>query len=115
LKTKENGLKPTRLAIAIYAIFLLPIRVSAQTPSSEASLIHNPVYQRNCAKCHGIAATGGHFRGPSLISEKAAAVSSEELRSIISNGKGHMPKFAGKLTPEEIDQLVAQVNALNTK
>jgi len=24
-----------------------------------------------------------------------------------------MPKFAGKLTPEEIDQLVAQVNALN--
>jgi cytochrome c553 len=86
---------------------------SAQTPSSEASLIHNPVYQRNCAKCHGNAATGRHFRGPSLISEKAAAVSSEELRNIISNGKGHMPKFAGKLAPEEIDQLVAQINALN--
>ena len=112
-ETKENGLKPTRLAI--YAIFLLPIRVFAQTPSSEASLIHNPVYQRNCAKCHGIAGTGRHFRGPSLISEKAAAVSSEELRNIMSNGKGHMPKFAGKLTPEEIDQLVAQVNALNKK
>lgn len=115
LKTKENGLKTTRLAIAIYAIFLLPIGVSAQTPSSEASLIHNPVYQRNCEKCHGNAATGRHLRGPSLISEKAAAVSSEELRNIISNGKGHMPKFAGKLAPEEIDQLVAQINALNKK
>ena len=109
---KENDLKTTRLAIAIYAIFLLPIGVFGQTPSSGASLIDNPVYQRNCAKCHGTAATGRHFRGPSLISEKPAA---EELRNIISNGKGHMPKFAGKLVPEEIDQLVAQINALNKK
>ena len=115
MKTTENGLKTTRLAIAIYAIFLLPIGVSARTPGSEASLIHNPVYQRNCAKCHGNAATGRHFRGPSLISEKAAAVSSEELRNIINQGKGPMPKFAGKLAPEEIDQLVAQINALNKK
>ncbi|MGA2353115.1 MAG: cytochrome c [Terriglobales bacterium] len=105
-------MKTIRLAIAIYAIYLLPIGVSGQMPSSGASLIDNPVYQRNCAKCHGNAATGRHFRGPSLISEKAAA---EELRNIISNGKGHMPKFAGKLAPEEIDQLVEQINALNKK
>jgi mono/diheme cytochrome c family protein len=105
-------LNAIRVAIAIYAICLLPIGVSAQTRDSDASLIHNPVYQRNCEKCHGKAATGRHFAGPSLASEKVTAASSDDLRNIIGNGKGHMPKFAGKLTPEEIDQLVAQVKAL---
>lgn len=108
-------MKTIRLALAIYAICLLPIGVSAQTPDSDASLIHNPVYQRSCAKCHGKAATGRHFAGPSLTSETVAAASSDDLRNIISNGKGHMPKFAGKLTPEEIDQLVAQIKALGKK
>lgn len=108
-------MKTIRVAIAIYAVCLLPIGVSAQTPDSDASLIHNPVYQRDCAKCHGKDATGRHFGGPSLASEKVAGASSDDLRNIISNGKGHMPKFAGKLTPEEIDQLVAQIEALSKK
>lgn len=98
--------------IAVYAICLLPITVSAQTQDSDASLIHNPVYGRNCAKCHGKTGTGRHFGGPSLASASVAATSSDDLRNIIVNGKGHMPKFAGKLKPEEIDQLVAQIKAL---
>jgi mono/diheme cytochrome c family protein len=53
------------------------------------------------------------FGGPSLISEKAAAASVEDLRNMIANGKGRMPKYAGKLTSEEIDKLVQQIRALN--
>jgi mono/diheme cytochrome c family protein len=71
------------------------------------------VYKKDCAKCHGKTAEGRHFGGPSLISEKAAAASADDLRNIITNGKGHMPKFAGKLTSEEIDTLVKQIQALN--
>jgi len=37
------------------------------------------------------------------------------LRNVITNGKGHMPKYAGKLSDEEINALVVQVRALNTK
>jgi mono/diheme cytochrome c family protein len=37
------------------------------------------------------------------------------LRNIISNGKGRMPKYAGKLTPEEIDALVHQINEARRK
>ena len=101
-----------RFTIAIYAICLLPIGASAQAQDSDASLIHNSVYERNCAKCHGKTATGRHFGGPSLASPSVAAASSDDLRNIISNGKGHMPKFAGKLTLKEIDQLVAQIKVL---
>ena len=82
----------------------------AQTPGG-ASLTDNPVFHKECAKCHGKAAEGRHFGGPSLVSDQAANASADELRSIITNGKHHMPKYGGKLTPEEIDTLVQQIRA----
>lgn len=105
-------MKTIRITIAIYAICLLPVGISAQTHDSNGSLIDNPVYENNCAKCHGKTATGRHFGGPSLASPSVTSASGDDLRKMISNGKGHMPKFAGKLTPEEIDHLVAQIKAL---
>jgi mono/diheme cytochrome c family protein len=76
--------------------------VFAQTQPSNATLASNRVYEKNCAKCHGKNAEGRHFSGPSLVSKKVTAASADDLR-IISNGKGHMPKYGGKLTAEEID------------
>ena len=86
-----------------------------QTPSSATKLTENPVYKKECSKCHGKTAEGRHFGGPSLISEKTAAASVEDLRNVIANGKGRMPKYARKLTSEEIDNFVQQIQALNGK
>jgi mono/diheme cytochrome c family protein len=44
-----------------------------------------------------------------------AAASAEDLHNMITNGKGRMPKYAGKLKPEEIDKLVQEIRALNKK
>lgn len=93
----------------------MPIALSAQTSTAERTLTENPVFQQNCAKCHGKTAAGRHFAGPSLVSEKTTAVSADDLRNIISNGKHRMPRFAGKLTPEEINTLVEQIKSLNQK
>lgn len=87
----------------------------ARTPQTDIKLTENPVYQKNCAKCHGKTATGRHFGGPALASEKAAAASADDLRNMIANGKGRMPKYAKKLTSEEIDALVQEIEALNKK
>ena len=87
----------------------------AQTPPADTTLTANTVYEKNCAKCHGKTAEGRHFAGPSLISEKSASMSADDQRNIITNGKGHMPKFTGKLTPDEIDTLVKQIQVLNKK
>ena len=110
-------MKTSRLIIAVCSLTLsfALTAVSAQTQPTDTGLIANPVFQKNCAKCHGKTAEGRHFGGPSLVSEKIGAASDEELRSVISNGKGRMPKYAGKLTPEEINTLVEQVRALNKK
>ena len=108
-------MKISRLTIAIcFVCFTLPT-VFAQTPSSDMTLTGNPVFQKNCTKCHGKTAEGRTFGGPSLVSDKTTATSAAELRAVISDGKHHMPKYAGKLTPEEIDTLVRQIKASNQK
>jgi len=102
-------LKTFRFAVA-FAIFSA-VAGHAQDSSSAVSLTANPVYQQNCAKCHGKTAEGRHFGGPSLVSEKTTAATAADLRAMISNGKGRMPKYSSKLTPEEIDKLVEQIQA----
>ena len=108
-------MKTHPFTIAVGSALFALTAASAQTPQPESSLTGNPVYPRECAKCHGKTAEGRHFAGPALLSEKAAAASADDLRNIITNGKGRMPKFTGKLTAEEIDALVRQIQALNKK
>ena len=104
-------MKASGFTIAICLVLFAPAGIFAQTPSG-TTLTANPVFQKNCAKCHGKTAQGRHFGGPSLTSEKSTATSAADLRTILTNGKGRMPKYAGKLTSEEIDTLVEQIKAL---
>ena len=105
----------TSLAICSSFLSLIIPSMLAQTSTNESTLATNPVFQKNCAKCHGKTGEGRHFGGPSLRSEKATATPAEELANMIKNGKGRMPKYAGKLTPEEIDALVQQIKAGSRK
>ena len=101
--------------VVIWLLLIAQASVFGQESASNATLTTNPVFEKNCAKCHGKTAQGRHFAGPPLVSGKVNAASADDLRSVITNGKGRMPKFAGKLTPEEIDGLVQQIKSLNQK
>ena len=109
-------MKAYRSTIAFFVFFLsvVMMALSAQ-PAGSANLTANPIFQNNCAKCHGKTAEGRHLGGPSLISDKTSGASGDDLRNIITNGKGRMPKYASKLTPEEIDTLVEQIRSLSKK
>ncbi len=107
-------MKLFRLSIAACGLLLLSA-ATAQSATPSPQLTENPVFQKNCAKCHGKTAEGRTFGGPSLVAEKTTAASADELRDIITNGKHHMPKYAGKLTPEEINTLVEQIKRSNKK
>jgi mono/diheme cytochrome c family protein len=108
-------LKTSRLTIVACSLSFSFAGAVAQTPISDSILTANPIFQKNCTKCHGKTAEGRHFGGPSLISDKTLSASTEDLRNTIANGHGHMPKYAGKLSSEEIDTLVQQIKALNKK
>jgi mono/diheme cytochrome c family protein len=106
-------LKLFPLTIAVSPLLFALNTLFAPTAPSGTILTANPIFQKNCAKCHGKAAEGRHFGGPSLASE--ATASTDDLRNIITNGKGHMPMYSTKRTSEEIDMLVQQIKALNKK
>ena len=108
-------MKINSFAIALAISSAALTTATAQTPAADSGLLANPAYVKNCAKCHGKTAEGRHFAGPALISAKTAAASADDLRNLVANGKGHMPKFAGKLTAEEIENLVTQIQTLNKK
>jgi mono/diheme cytochrome c family protein len=101
--------------LSIFLLCLFCTIAAADDRNQDSSLTGNPIYKKNCAKCHGKTAEGRHFGGPSLISEKVSSASVDDLRTIITNGKGRMPKFVGKLSPAEIDLLLMQVKAANQK
>jgi mono/diheme cytochrome c family protein len=85
----------------------------AQNKASE--LTTNLIFQKNCAKCHGKTADGRHFAGPSLVRGKSLDLSTDQLRTIVNNGKGRMPKYQGKLSPGEIDTLVQEIERARQK
>ncbi|HTZ49015.1 MAG TPA: cytochrome c [Verrucomicrobiae bacterium] len=102
-------------SLSVCSTFLILSSAIAQASPSDNSLTSSPVFEKNCAGCHGKSAEGRHFAGPSLKSDKVSAASDSDLRNMITNGKGRMPKFSGKLSVEEIDTLLQQIRALNKK
>ncbi|MEM2591097.1 MAG: c-type cytochrome [Thermofilaceae archaeon] len=72
-------------------------------------------YAANCALCHGNDGRGGanpvpvpDFTSPAWQKERT----DQELIEVISNGKGLMPAWKGKLTESQIKALVAFIRKL---
>ena len=76
------------------------------------------LFAKNCASCHGkdgraqtFKAKFNHARDRSDAAWQREA-GDERVANSITNGRGKMPKFGKKLSPPEIDSLVAYVRGL---
>jgi mono/diheme cytochrome c family protein len=72
---------------------------------------------RGCSACHGADGAGQTTMGKNmkvrdLGSAEVQKQSDEELRTIITKGKGRMPAQEGRLTKEQINELVKYVRML---
>jgi mono/diheme cytochrome c family protein len=110
----RSTLSTLRLALAAALLSLLCMNTLAQQAPSDSSMRNDPVYRKNCSKCHGKDGDGKFMGGPSILTDKTKAMSSEELRNLIISGKTNngarkMPAFSGMLTPEALDNLVAEI------
>ena len=66
------------------------------------------VFKDNCASCHAIDGSGG--QGPAIGDGAAAAkFDHEEMVGIVTNGRGAMPSFEGKLSADEVAAVVDYV------
>jgi len=97
------------MTIRMIKFLLTASLLLAASQAQNSPLADNPTYRQDCAKCHGKSAEGRFMAGPSLVSEKTTSLPVEQLRTVITNGRHRMPKFADKLTPQEIDTLVNQI------
>ncbi len=78
---------------------------------------HKVFEKAKCYVCHGQDATGNTPAGKALgardlHSAEVQKLSDDELRAVISKGKGKMPPFGGSLSPEEITQLIGFIRTL---
>jgi cytochrome c6 len=78
------------------------------------------LFKAKCAPCHGADGKGDTSMGKTLkvrdlTSEDVQKQTDAELTAITENGKGKMPAYKGKVTDEQIKQLVAFVRTLKKK
>ena len=74
------------------------------------------VYKSKCAMCHGADGEGKTPTGKSmklrdLGSDEVQKMSDEDMKKLTAEGKGKMPAYKAKLTPEEIDLVVKFVRS----
>ncbi len=75
------------------------------------------VFKAKCAACHGADATGQTAVGKTMKirnfhSAEVQKQSDAELTKIITDGKGKMPAFKGKLTNEEVTSVLKFIRSL---
>jgi mono/diheme cytochrome c family protein len=110
---KENA----RLAL-LTAIAFVMVAVAGSTPLVAQD--GPSLYKARCAMCHGADGKGETPIGKKmnirdLGSPEVQKQTDAELTTIVSKGKAKMPAFEGKLTGEQIAQLVAHIRELGKK
>jgi cytochrome c6 len=113
-----NGEKENALPALLTAILIVVVAVSGSTPL--AAQDGPTLFKTKCAMCHGADGKGETPMGKKLnirdlSSPEVQKQTDAELTTIISKGKGKMPAFEGKLTAEQIGQVLAHIRELGKK
>ena len=110
---RSNHARPSMAvaAIALAAVLLVPVNLFAQGADT---------FKAKCAMCHGPDGAGKTAMGEKLklrdlSSAEVQKQSDAELTQIVTKGKGKMTPFEGKLTKEQIEQVVGYVRSLGKK
>jgi mono/diheme cytochrome c family protein len=99
--------------IALFVLLLITfagIAVAQSTPAKD-------LFASKCAMCHGPDGSAQTTMGKNLKirdfhSADVQKQSDADLKAVITKGKGKMPAFEGKLTGEQIDQLVGYLREI---
>ncbi|MBI1883457.1 MAG: cytochrome c [Chlamydiae bacterium] len=79
------------------------------------------MYNKKCKSCHGKSGEGNPMMekalkiDPTLLVLKDLKKSDDELKTIIRDGKNKMPSFKGKISDDEISNIVQYVRSFSQK
>jgi mono/diheme cytochrome c family protein len=109
----STGDAMTRKLALLAALFVL-------IPSLSLAQDGAATFKGKCAMCHGPDGSakttmGEKLKIRDLRSEEVQKQTDAELAQIVTKGKEKMPAYEGKLTKEQIDQLITFVRELGKK
>lgn len=112
MKRKWHALLSGTISGALFAGFL-----TASAPADSTAVQGQRLFVSNCSVCHatdGSANTpiGKTKKIPDLRSREVQAQTDKQLVDIVTNGKGKMMPFKERLTPAEIQQVIAYLREL---
>jgi mono/diheme cytochrome c family protein len=101
--------------IHICALSVFAIGTTAFAQGSGAD-----IYKSKCQMCHGADGTGNTPAGKStkvnpFNSPDVIKMSDDELIAVTKKGKNKMPAYAGKLTDDQIKDVIAHIRTLQKK
>jgi cytochrome c6 len=107
----SQRVRSTFWVFAALLLFSLPVRAQGDGAT---------LFKAKCAACHGADGKGDTSMGKSmklrdLGSDDVQKQTDAELTDITANGKGKMPAYKGKLTDDQIKQLVGYIRSLKKK
>jgi mono/diheme cytochrome c family protein len=98
----------------IFAMILLPLGAAVARDDAKEG---EQLWKTKCAMCHGPDGAAGTAMGKKLNMKPVTAPEIQkktdaELAAIVTKGKDKMPPYDGKLTKEQIQQVVAYMRTL---
>ena len=101
-----------KILTASLAIFALALMTSTYMFADGAA-----DFKAKCSACHGASGAGDTAMGKNmkirdLASADVQGQSDAALNDIITKGKGHMPAYDGKLSKDQISDLVKYIRSL---
>jgi cytochrome c6 len=99
-----------RVSMVVLAVAFALSTVSAAQSGAD-------VFKSKCAVCHGATGAGDTAMGKNmklkdLGSADVQGMSDADLNGIITNGKDKMPKYDGKLSKDQINDLVKYIRTM---
>ena len=78
------------------------------------------IYKSKCQMCHGADGSGNTPAGKSskarpFDSPEVLKLSDDDLIKVTKSGRGKMPAYAGKLTDDQIKDVIAHIHTLQKK
>ena len=102
-------------ALAVLAAAVFVVMLFANEPGNGGGGASSPgagIFSSNCARCHGTDGGGGigpQLSGGRVVDEYPDA---EDEIAVVTDGKGSMPSFEGRLSGDEIRQVVEYTRTL---
>ncbi|HTV64005.1 MAG TPA: cytochrome c [Bryocella sp.] len=95
--------------ITVIALFSLVLAL-ALPPLAAADAAGD--YKAKCAGCHGVDGSKSMMGAKPLNGAEVQGMSDAELTAAITDGKGKMPAYKGKLSDAQIKELVGYIRTL---